>query len=191
MDGADERDDLAHRTQPLPPDQGRPATTRGEIPVPPATGRPMAPTDSAMLPAPPDVVRPRSAPAGWYADPHGVAALRYWDGSSWTPHVTGQPSQVGGRPPVTTTVVVNAAGVPEKNLAAAGILTFFFGPLGMLYSTVSGAVIMFLLNVVLGVVTFGLFLFVAWPIQLVWALVAAHQHNQRVRGHSAITAWKG
>ena len=27
-----------------------------------------------------------SAPAGWYPDPHGVARLRYFDGSVWTPH---------------------------------------------------------------------------------------------------------
>ena len=25
-------------------------------------------------------------PAGWYPDPQGVAAQRYWDGSSWTDH---------------------------------------------------------------------------------------------------------
>lgn len=23
-------------------------------------------------------------PAGWYPDPHGVARLRYWDGTRWT-----------------------------------------------------------------------------------------------------------
>jgi hypothetical protein len=27
-----------------------------------------------------------AAPAGWYADPHEQAALRYWDGDGWTPH---------------------------------------------------------------------------------------------------------
>jgi hypothetical protein len=27
-------------------------------------------------------------PAGWYADPGGSGGLRYWDGSSWTQHVT-------------------------------------------------------------------------------------------------------
>ena len=25
-------------------------------------------------------------PAGWYPDPQGVAAQRYWDGSTWTDH---------------------------------------------------------------------------------------------------------
>ena len=27
---------------------------------------------------------PAVAPAGWYADPHGQARLRYWDGNTWT-----------------------------------------------------------------------------------------------------------
>jgi len=32
-------------------------------------------------------------PAGWHPDPQGQAALRYWDGSQWTDHVSdGQPA---------------------------------------------------------------------------------------------------
>jgi len=30
---------------------------------------------------------PPAAPAAWYADPHGEARLRYWDGAGWTAHV--------------------------------------------------------------------------------------------------------
>lgn len=29
-----------------------------------------------------------NAPAGWYADPHNSAQLRYWDGSRWTEQIT-------------------------------------------------------------------------------------------------------
>jgi DNA polymerase-3 subunit epsilon len=32
-------------------------------------------------------VAPASAAAAWYADPYGVAQLRWWDGSTWTSHV--------------------------------------------------------------------------------------------------------
>ena len=36
--------------------------------------------------------QPRAAapavPAGWYADPAGRFELRYWDGSTWTEHVS-------------------------------------------------------------------------------------------------------
>lgn len=38
--------------------------------------------DGAALPAP----RPHK-PAGWYADPIGKHAWRYWEGSIWTTHV--------------------------------------------------------------------------------------------------------
>lgn len=33
-------------------------------------------------------VPPLHVPAGWYADPEGVAASRYWDGTAWTSHVS-------------------------------------------------------------------------------------------------------
>ena len=36
------------------------------------------------------------APPGWHPDPWAAAALRYWDGSQWTGHVSGMP---GGPPP--------------------------------------------------------------------------------------------
>ena len=29
-----------------------------------------------------------SVPAGWYADPANRFELRYWDGSTWTEHVS-------------------------------------------------------------------------------------------------------
>jgi len=35
------------------------------------------------VPPPP----PPAPPAAWYADPHGEARLRYWDGAGWTAHV--------------------------------------------------------------------------------------------------------
>lgn len=31
-------------------------------------------------------------PAGWYADPTGAAALRYWSGSFWTEHTADRPA---------------------------------------------------------------------------------------------------
>jgi hypothetical protein len=39
------------------------------------------------------------APApGWYADPWGQAAQRFWDGASWTPHVVAGVASSGPRP---------------------------------------------------------------------------------------------
>lgn len=58
--------------------------------LPQTTGRPSpeAADDGAsaqaedVSPAAP----PPLPPADWYADPHGVARLRYWDGQAWTEH---------------------------------------------------------------------------------------------------------
>lgn len=70
---------------------------------------------------------------------------------------------------------ISVAPRQEKSVAVALVLTFFFGPLGMLYSTVVGAIVMFFANLILGTLTFGLFLLISWPIQMIWAGVAASE----------------
>jgi hypothetical protein len=59
------------------------------------------------------------------------------------------------------------------------LLSILFGPLGMLYSTVGGAVVMFFLNLFVGVVTMGFGLLLTWPICVLWAANAASEHNRR------------
>jgi hypothetical protein len=44
-----------------------------------------APAQNAIAPAP----AVSATPAGWHLDPQGQAALRYWDGTQWTEHVSG------------------------------------------------------------------------------------------------------
>ncbi|MBN3662084.1 MAG: hypothetical protein FQY80_03495, partial [Ornithobacterium rhinotracheale] len=43
----------------------------------------------------------------------------------------------------------------RKSVGLSLLLTFFFGPLGMLYSTISGAIIMLIISIVLSVITLG------------------------------------
>ncbi len=68
----------------------------------------------------------------------------------------------------------------QKSVVGAVLLGLFFGPLGMLYATGLGALVMFLIGMVLIPITFG----VAMPVIAVgcavWAGVAASQHNQRL-----------
>jgi hypothetical protein len=92
-----------------------------------------------------------------------------------------------------------------KSVAVAFLLTFFFGPLGMLYSTVKGALIMLfvvpIIAVILGVVLFdSLFLggginaavllgggsmflvglLIYWPCCIIWGCVAVSSYNNRL-----------
>ncbi|MEY2583512.1 MAG: hypothetical protein QOE09_3361 [Ilumatobacteraceae bacterium] len=54
------------------------ATPSYEVAADPVSSAPAAPEPA---PAP-------AVPAGWYADPAGRFELRYWDGSTWTEHVS-------------------------------------------------------------------------------------------------------
>lgn len=68
--------------------------------------------------------------------------------------------------------------VPTKSVGLAIALGFVFGPLGLLYSTILGAVVMFFVNILIGVVTLGVGLFLTWPLCAVWAYVATNSYNK-------------
>ena len=67
----------------------------------------------------------------------------------------------------------------RKSVILALVLTMFLGPLGMLYSTGIGAIIMGVLYLVLGIPTIGYALIVLHPICVIWGTWAAHQDNLR------------
>lgn len=124
---------------------------------------------------------PAIAP-GWYPDPTGVPAQRWWDGTGWSVHTAPfQPGPYGGPTVVTVT--------PPKSVGVAFVLTFFFGPFGMLYSTVSGALIMlgisFFGGLIVGILTLGIAWLVwgpaMWMASILWGCVAAsNQQTARV-----------
>jgi hypothetical protein len=68
-----------------------------------------APSASPALLAPPNSP---VIPAGWFPDPHGVAAHRWWDGLAWTSHTTPFPTPVQAMMPT-------AEQVPEGDSASA------------------------------------------------------------------------
>lgn len=67
-----------------------------------------------------------------------------------------------------------------KSVGIAILLTLLLGPIGMLYSTIWGALVMSVLFVCVGFVTLGLGLVVLWPMAILWAALAAHGHNKRI-----------
>lgn len=79
------------------------------------------------------------------------------------------------QPPQRTVVIAST-----KSVGVAIALAIFFGPLGMFYSTIAGAIVMFVVNVLALLLTAGLGLIVTWPIGIVWAAMAASSHNKRL-----------
>lgn len=75
--------------------------------------------------------------------------------------------------------VVN--GAPSKSLLLSGLLTFFLGPFGMIYTTVFGTIVMLALSIPLLLLTLG----GAWPgivpICMIWGVWSGHRYNERQR----------
>jgi hypothetical protein len=66
----------------------------------------------------------------------------------------------------------------RKSVVLSLVLTFFFGPFGMLYSTVPGALVMMVLYVAIGIPTLGWGLTVLHPIAMIWGAIAADRANR-------------
>jgi|GEM_PF-2540669 len=67
-----------------------------------------------------------------------------------------------------------------KSVWLAVVLAFFFGPLGLLYSSRFGAIFMFLVCIIGGYFTFGLILLIMAPICALWAYIAAKDFNNKL-----------
>ena len=68
----------------------RPPSGARRPPADPSSGyeRGVAAVERDAAPAAAALRPPARVPAGWYADPAGRFELRYWDGSTWTEHVS-------------------------------------------------------------------------------------------------------
>jgi uncharacterized membrane protein len=66
----------------------------------------------------------------------------------------------------------------RKSTILALILCLFFGPFGMLYSTIIGAAVMAVLYIVVGILTAGIGIAVLHPIAVIWGTWAAYRSNQ-------------
>lgn len=68
----------------------------------------------------------------------------------------------------------------RKSVGIGLLLTFLFGPIGMLYATVWGGLLMMMVNLILGFATFGIGLFFTWPIQLIWVTLSIRSYNKKL-----------
>lgn len=72
--------------------------------------------------------------------------------------------------PSATTIIVAK---PEKSVMAAFLLTLLFGPLGLLYASIAGGIIMIILAIILVPFTLGIGALIVWPISMIWAVITA------------------
>lgn len=70
----------------------------------------------------------------------------------------------------------------KKNVGLALGLALFFGPLGMLYATVPGGLIMIVVSLVVALFTAGFGLILTWPVCIVWAYTATKSFNTKIDG---------
>ena len=70
--------------------------------------------------------------------------------------------------------------VPTKSVGISILLTILFGPLGMFYSTILGAIAMCIISLFLIAITFGLGFLIIWPICIIWGAVAISSHNKEI-----------
>jgi len=75
----------------------------------------------------------------------------------------------------TNTVIVKT----QKSPTTAALLGFFFGPLGMFYATIPGAVIMLVISGIIGFFTLGFGLLITIPICSLWAYIAVKNQNTK------------
>lgn len=132
---------------------------------------------------------PQTPPPG-YGQPQGGSAPVPYGGyqpQGGYPQQPGYPGQPGysqpgypGQVGYPVVPVQPVAIVQPKSATTAGLLAFFFGPIGMLYSTWVGALTMFLINLVLIWFTAGLILVLTLPVGVVWAVMSVNEHNRRI-----------
>lgn len=76
-------------------------------------------------------------------------------------------------------IVVVSSG--EKSMVASILLSLVFGPLGLLYASVTGGIVMLLVSVVVAIFTLGIGLLITFPICIIWAVIATNTYNENVR----------
>jgi hypothetical protein len=69
----------------------------------------------------------------------------------------------------------------EKSMAASILLSFFFGPFGMFYSTIPGALVMLFAGGAFDLLTMGIGVLLTWPGCILWSTLATNSHNNKVR----------
>lgn len=77
----------------------------------------------------------------------------------------------------------------RKSLLLSALLTFFLGPLGMIYTTIFGFLVMAVIVTLVAIVTLGQGLPVVWPLCMIWGVWSGHRYNERQRLLASVRGW--
>lgn len=70
--------------------------------------------------------------------------------------------------------------LPYKNLAAALLFSVFFGPVGLLYASVRGGIIMLLVAFVVFSSRFPIPVIIMWVSCCIWSVMATNYYNNKL-----------
>ncbi len=127
---------------------------KADMAAPPINHPPVSPAVQANVPPAP--VFPQQPPQ--FQQPQGYP----------------QQQMQSGYPPQPQMIITQS----PKSMGLALILTFLFGPLGLLYASVKAGVILICIAIVVGFLTLGLGAIVIWPISMVWAYMEVDKYNK-------------
>ncbi|HTV11024.1 MAG TPA: hypothetical protein VME20_04110 [Acidimicrobiales bacterium] len=74
----------------------------------------------------------------------------------------------------------------DRSVVLAVVLTVLFGPLGLFYATIWGALALIALAAIGVVPTVGFVLIFVWPASVVWAAIAASRRHKEFVGLGAL-----
>lgn len=70
--------------------------------------------------------------------------------------------------------------LPLKSVAVALLFSVFFGPVGLLYASVLGGVLLIVLSIIVLSNHFFILMSFIWLVSCVWSVVAANRYNQKI-----------
>lgn len=70
--------------------------------------------------------------------------------------------------------------LPFKSVAGALLLGLFFGPIGLLYATTWGGVVMLVIGVAIVPTKLPVPIVIVWLVCCIWAVIATNRFNQKL-----------
>jgi len=109
---------------------------------------------------------------GWYPDPAGGAAPRYWDGVQWSDQTQGPPGFAAAQPAPMM--------VAPKNPAISLLISFFLPGVGSLINGDTNTGVIILIGAVVSLVLMCIVIgFLTYPVFWIWGMIDAYQGAQR------------